>query len=53
METPVAPAEVREQPVLRTSAGAGARLGADGERLAVAAGTADEREAIESGEEPA
>ena len=53
METPVAPADVRAQPVLRTSAGAGALLGADGERLAVAAGGTDEGQRLEGGEEPA
>ena len=57
METPVAPADIREQPVLRLSAGTGALLGADGELLAVAARAAvedqAEAEALESGEEPA
>ena len=53
METPVAPADIREQPVIRTSAGAGARLGADGELLAVGAGTAEADEALDSGEERA
>ena len=54
MEKPIAPAEVREQPVIRTSAGAGAVLGADGQLLAVAAGaTVDASDALESGEEPA
>jgi NADH-quinone oxidoreductase subunit C len=53
MEQPVAPADVREQPVLRTSAGAGAVLGPDGELLAMAAGRVDARDRLESGEEPA
>ena len=52
-EHPVAPAEVRLEPVIRTSAGAGAVLGPDGELLAVAAGAADEAPAVESGEDPA
>ena len=52
MEAPVAPADIREQPVLRTSAGAGALLGADGELLAVSAGANGAPE-LESGEEPA
>jgi hypothetical protein len=46
METPVAPAEARRAPVLRTSSGAGAVIGPDGERLALAAG----RGAIDGGE---
>jgi NADH:ubiquinone oxidoreductase subunit C len=41
METPLAPAETRQRPVLRLSPGTGAVLGPDGERLAVAAGTGD------------
>jgi len=50
METPVAPGEVRRHPVLRTSPGAGAVIGPDGERLALGAGSAAE---LESGGEPA
>ena len=38
METPMAPAETRQRPVLRLSPGTGAVLGPDGERIAVAAG---------------
>jgi NADH-quinone oxidoreductase subunit C len=38
MERPTAPAEVRRAPVLRTSAGTGARLAADGSWLSLAAG---------------
>ena len=54
METPVAPADVRLDPVIRTSAGAGAVLGPDGERLALAARTgAAEIETLGAGEEPA
>ena len=53
METPVAPADLREQPVIRTSAGAGARLGAGGELLAIAGSKAEEPGALESGEDPA
>ena len=52
MEGPVAPAEVREKPALRTSAGAGAVLGADGELLTLTAG-GGESEALDAGEEPA
>ena len=52
MERPVAPAEVREKPALRTSAGAGAVLGADGELLTLTAG-GGESEALDAGEEPA
>jgi NADH:ubiquinone oxidoreductase subunit C len=52
-EQPVAPADVRLAPVIRTSAGAGAVLGADGEVLGLAAGATDEAAAVESGEEPA
>jgi NADH:ubiquinone oxidoreductase subunit C len=37
METPIAPGEVRNAPVIRTSPGAGAVIGPDGERLAVSA----------------
>jgi len=51
-EHPAAPADVRLEPVIRTSAGTGAVLGSDGELLAVGAG-ADGETAIESGEEPA
>jgi NADH:ubiquinone oxidoreductase subunit C len=50
MEHPVAPADVRLQPAIRTSAGAGAVLGPDGELLAVAGGAG---EPLEIGEEPA
>jgi NADH-quinone oxidoreductase subunit C len=53
LELTVAPAEVRHEPVVRTSAGAGAVLGADGELLAVGAGGAGQPHAIEAGEEPA
>ncbi len=54
METPIAPAEVRHEPVLRTSPGAGAVIGPDGEFLAVGAGAPEARaEALESGKEPA
>jgi NADH:ubiquinone oxidoreductase subunit C len=53
MEQPVAPADTRQQPVIRTSAGAGAVLGPDGELLALAARRAREPGALESGEEPA
>jgi len=49
----VVPAEVRGQPALRTSAGAGAVLGADGELLAISAAAGDEPAAISDGEEPA
>lgn len=52
-ELPVAPAEVRLEPVIRTSAGAGAVIGPDGELLAVRAGLTDETPGIESGEERA
>jgi NADH:ubiquinone oxidoreductase subunit C len=52
-EHPVAPAEIRSDPVIRTSAGAGAVLGADGELLSLAAGRIGASEALESGEEPA
>jgi NADH:ubiquinone oxidoreductase subunit C len=52
-EHPAAPADVRLAPVVRTSAGAGAVLGPDGELLAVAAGATEEAGALESGEEPA
>lgn len=41
MERPAAPGDVRHQPVLRTSPGAGARLGPDGALLAVAGGALD------------
>ena len=51
-EQPFAPAEVRQKPVLRTSAGTGAVLGPDGELLALAAGANDMAGAVESGEEP-
>jgi NADH:ubiquinone oxidoreductase subunit C len=49
METPLPPAETRARPVLRLSPGAGAVIGPDGERLAVAAG-GDAAGAIEAGE---
>ena len=52
-EHPVTPAEMRLEPVIRSSAGAGAVLGPGGELLAVAAGANDGDEALESGEEPA
>jgi NADH-quinone oxidoreductase subunit C len=38
METPFAPGDVRRQPVIRHSPGAGALIGPDGERLSIAAG---------------
>jgi NADH-quinone oxidoreductase subunit C len=47
METPVTPAEVRDAPVIRTSPGAGAVIGPDGERLALISGG---RSALEAGE---
>lgn len=50
METPIAPAEVRRDPVIRTSPGAGAVIGPDGERLSIAAGS---HPAIGEGEGPA
>lgn len=46
METPVRPAEVRSEPVMRTSPGAGAVIGPDGERLTLRAGS----HGIEGGE---
>jgi NADH:ubiquinone oxidoreductase subunit C len=49
-EQPVAPAEVRLEPVIRTSAGAGAVIGPDGELLAVSAGLSGEAARLESGE---
>jgi hypothetical protein len=49
-EQPVAPAEVRLEPVIRTSAGAGAVIGPDGELLAVSAGLSGEAAGLESGE---
>ncbi len=55
-EQPLAPADVRLEPVIRTSAGAGAVLGPDGELLGLAtgaAGAAVEADALESGEEQA
>ena len=51
METPVAPAEIRENPVIRTSAGTGAVVGPDGARLAIAGGRGAAM--LKSGEEPA
>jgi NADH:ubiquinone oxidoreductase subunit C len=36
METPIAPGEARDTPVIRTSPGAGAVIGPDGERLTLA-----------------
>ena len=50
METPVAPGEVRRDPVLRTSPGAGAIIGPDGELLALGTGAAAE---LKSGGGPA
>jgi hypothetical protein len=41
METPTAPAESRDAPVMRLSPGTGAVLGPDGQRLAVSAGAVD------------
>jgi NADH-quinone oxidoreductase subunit C len=38
METPFAPGDVRRQPVIRHSPGAGALIGPDGERLSIAPG---------------
>jgi len=53
IEQPVAPADVRAAPALRTSAGTGALIGPDGEFLAVGAGGAGAAGAIDSGEAPA
>jgi NADH-quinone oxidoreductase subunit C len=39
METPIAPADVRRDPVIRTSPGAGAVIGPDGQRLSITAGS--------------
>ena len=50
MERPVAPADVRNQPYIRTSAGAGAVIGPDGELTAVGAGRAGQTGELESGE---
>ncbi|MFV2064862.1 MAG: NADH-quinone oxidoreductase subunit C [Chloroflexota bacterium] len=47
-ETPLAPAETRSEPVVRTSPGTGALIGPDGERLAVAARSGSTRE-LQSG----
>ncbi len=47
METPIAPADVRRDLVIRTSPGAGAVIGPDGERLAITAGS---RAAVGEGE---
>ena len=57
METPLPPGEVRRDPVIRTSPGAGAVIGPDGEMLALGAGAsaapADATtEVLESGEGP-
>jgi hypothetical protein len=49
METPLPPGDVRREPVIRTSPGAGAVIGPDGEMLVVGAGTAAGE--LESGEE--
>jgi len=48
METPVTPGDVRRDPVLRTSPGAGAVIGPDGEMLALGAGAASAE--LEGGE---
>jgi len=53
METPVPPADVRVRPAIRTSAGAGAVLGADGELLTLGASASVDLEGLERGEEPA
>ncbi len=50
METPVAPGDVRHDPVIRTSPGAGAVIGPDGVLLSLAAAA---RRELHSGEEPA
>ncbi len=50
METPVTPAEIRIDPVIRTSPGSGAVLGADGERLTIAASGSRDLDALEAGE---
>ncbi len=50
MEAPVAPGDVRRDPVIRTSPGAGARIGPDGERLVIAASGSLEADALEGGE---
>ena len=44
METPMAPAETRREPVMRLSPGTGAVLGPDGERLAIGPGGTDRLE---------
>ncbi len=49
IETPFAPGDVRAEPVIRTSPGAGAVIGPDGERLALAGRGAQ----VENGEDPA
>ena len=49
VETPVAPADVRVEPTIRTSPGAGAVIGPDGERLSLAGPGAAE---LGAGEEP-
>ena len=59
METPFAPGDVRRQPVIRHSPGAGALIGPDGERLSIAAGRSIAAEGdvataeLEGGEAPA
>jgi NADH-quinone oxidoreductase subunit C len=50
IETPVTPGEIRNDPVIRTSHGAGALIGPDGERLALRGAAAPE---LGRGEEPA
>jgi len=50
MERPAAPGDVRHDPVIRTSPGAGARIGPDGEPLTLPAGRADEARALGTGE---
>jgi len=52
LETPLPPGDVRRAPVIRTSPGAGAVIGPDGERLGVAAGGV-QPESLAGGEEPA
>lgn len=54
METPIAPGEVRNEPVIRTSPGAGAVIGPDGGFLAVTAGAPEAgADVLEPGEDPA
>ena len=53
MERPVTPAEVRHDPVIRTSPGTGALIGPDGERLVITASGSTDTDALSTGEEPA